>query len=288
MYRTERLWLLVALAVCGLSACSADREEGAAADSPESLARPNIILILADDLGFSDVGAYGGEIDTPNIDGLAADGIRFSQFYNAARCVPTRASLLTGHYPHQAGLGHMNYDAGEPGYRGTLNRATATMAEALGASGYQTHMAGKWHVAANTAPGSDQSNWPRQRGFDTFFGTLPGHGSLYAPAGLMSNDEFIDVDDDFFYTDAISSSAADYIQRAAKSEQPFFLYVAYTAPHYPLHARPETIQKYDGVYDGGWDETRETRRTRLTESGLLEPESLPDDPANIPSAEGML
>ena len=285
MCQTNRAWLVVVLAIYCLPACSPGREKGTEAHLSESSTLPNIVLILADDLGFSDVGAFGGEIDTPNINGLASEGLRFAQFYNAARCVPTRASLLTGHYPHQAGLGHMNYDAGEPGYRGTLNRATATMAEALGAGGYQTHMAGKWHVAASTAPGSDPSNWPRQRGFDTFFGTLPGHGSLYAPAGLMSNDEFIDVDVDFFYTDAISSSAADYIQRAAKSEQPFFLYVAYTAPHYPLHARPETIQKYDGVYDGGWDVIRESRRTRLTEFGLLQPESLPSDPANIPWAD---
>ena len=274
--------LSIVLTLLLLQGCQSD-QTGPPPDSGPG--RPNIVLILADDLGYSDIGSYGGEIETPNLDSLAADGIRFAQFYNAARCVPTRASLLTGHYPHRAGLGHMNYDAGEPGYRGTLSEQTATIAEVLGAGGYQTHMAGKWHLTSKPGPDSDSSSWPGQRGFDSFFGTLPGHGSFYAPAGLMRNDEFVEADDDFFYTDAISSNAADYIRKVAVSDEPFFLYVAYTAPHYPLHARTETIRKYDGVYDFGWDELRARRQTRLTTLGLTNSSQQPRDEASIPWAE---
>jgi arylsulfatase A-like enzyme len=282
MMRQSNQSMLIVLTLLLLQGCNADQSSSTPDSGP---GRPNIVLILADDLGYSDIGSYGGEIETPNLDSLAADGIRFAQFYNAARCVPTRASLLTGHYPHTAGLGHMNYDAGEPGYRGTLSEQTATIAEVLSAGGYQTHMTGKWHLTAKPGPDSDSSSWPRQRGFDSFFGTLPGHGSFYTPAGLMRDDEFVEADDDFFYTDAISSNAADYIRAATRSDQPFFLYVAYTAPHYPLHARPETIEKYEGVYDIGWDALREHRRTRLLASGLTIVNELPSDEASIPWAE---
>ena len=270
--------ILIVLTLLLLHGCQADQTGPIPDPGP---GRPNIVLILADDMGYIDLGSYGGEIDTPNIDSLAAGGVRFAQFYNAARCVPTRASLLTGQYPHIAGLGHMNYDAGEPGYRGTLNEQTATIAEVLGAGGYQTHMAGKWHLTAKPGPNSDSSSWPTQRGFDSFFGTLPGHGSLYSPAGLMRNDEFIKADADFFYTDAISSNAAEYIRAATRTDQPFFLYVAYTAPHYPLHARSETIDKYAGVYDIGWDALRENRRTRLLAAGLADVDQLTNDEASV-------
>ena len=270
--------ILIVLTLLLLQGCHTDQTGQLQGSGP---GRPNIVLILADDLGYSDIGSYGGEIATPNLDSLAAGGIRFAQFYNAARCVPTRASLLTGQYPHTAGLGHMNYDAGEPGYRGTLNQQTATIAEVLGAGGYQTHMSGKWHLTAKPGPGSDSLSWPKQRGFDSFFGTLPGHGSFYSPAGLMRDNEFVEVGGDFFYTDAISSDAADYIRRAAASNEPFFLYVAYTAPHYPLHARSETIDEYAGVYDIGWDALRENRRKRLLASGLVDVDQLSHDEASI-------
>ena len=247
--------------------------------------RPNIILILADDLGYSDLGCYGGEIATPNLDALADGGLKFARFYNAGRCCPTRASLLTGVFPHQAGIGHMTYDAGEPGYRGDLNPDTATMAEALKAAGYRTGMFGKWHLTPHTKPGSDQGSWPRQRGFDRFYGTLPGYGSLWNPAGLYSDNEAIAADESFFYTDTITDQAIEFVEQP--DEAPFFLYLAYTAPHYPLHAREETIRKYEGVYDAGWDKLRERRFERLQALGLMPASAVlpPRDEGSIPWEE---
>ncbi len=244
--------------------------------------RPNIILILADDLGYSDLGCYGGEIETPHLDALAADGLKFSHFYNAGRCCPTRASLLTGVFPHQAGIGHMTYDAGEPGYRGDLNPDTATMAEALKAAGYRTGMFGKWHLTPDTAPDSDRSNWPRQRGFDRFYGTLPGYGSLWNPFGLYDDNEPIEAGEEFFYTDTITDEAIEFVN--ASADEPYFLYLAFTAPHYPLHAREETINKYDGVYDEGWDILREKRFDRLKALGLMPDSAIlpPRDEGSIP------
>jgi arylsulfatase A-like enzyme/lysophospholipase L1-like esterase len=247
--------------------------------------RPNIVLLVADDLGYSDLGCYGSEIRTPHIDRLAETGIRFTQFYNAARCCPSRACLLTGKYPHQAGVGHMTYDAGEPGYRGELNRDIPTIASVLHQAGYFTAMTGKWHVTPQTKPDSPQDNWPLQRGFDEFFGTLPGHGSLWDPVGLMRNNEPVDPEEGFFYTDAIADHAVQFIEQA--NDRPFFLYVPFTAPHYPLHARPETIDSYDDVYDIGWDEIRNRRYERLIERGFLPEGTLlaPRDPASIPWEE---
>lgn len=246
--------------------------------------RPNIVLILADDLGYADLGCYGGEIRTPHLDQLAAEGIRFTQFYSAARCCPTRAALLTGLYPHQAGLGHMTYDGGEVGYRGDLSQQAVTIAEVLGTAGYQTMMCGKWHVTRHTRPDSSQINWPRQRGFQKFFGTLPGYGSYWNPAGLLRGNTSIQADADFFYTDAISETAVQWLQATANASQPFFLYVSYTAPHYPLHARRQTIESYDGVYDAGWDEIRRRRYQRQIDLGLIKASAkLPlRDEASIP------
>ncbi|HSG72918.1 MAG TPA: sulfatase-like hydrolase/transferase, partial [Planctomycetaceae bacterium] len=146
--------------------------------------RPNIILIMGDDMGYSDVGCYGGEIDTPNLNALAENGLRFTQFYNTARCCPTRACLLTGVYPHQAGIGHMMNDRGHDGYRGDLNKQTVTIAEVLRTAGYATYMTGKWHVTKHTANDGPKFNWPQQRGFDKFYGTIHGAGSFYDPNSL--------------------------------------------------------------------------------------------------------
>ena len=176
--------------------------------------RPNIIVMMADDMGYSDIGCYGGEVDTPNIDNLAGNGIRFTQFYNTARCCPTRASLLTGLYQHQAGIGHMVDDRGFDSYRGDLNNKCMTIAEVLNGAGYRTYMSGKWHVTKHIGHWSGQEeyvskhNWPRQRGFDRFFGTITGCGSFYDPVTLVRENEPIETDsDDFFYTDAISDTA---------------------------------------------------------------------------------
>jgi arylsulfatase len=234
--------------------------------------KPNIVLILNDDMGYSDIGCYGGEIETPNLDGLARNGLRFSQFYNTARCSPSRASLLTGLHPHQTGIGVLTYDCGPEGYAGNLNHNCVTIPQVLGTNHYKTYMSGKWHIASSLVEPTD--TWPRQRGFDEFFGTIIGAGSFYDPNTLTRGNENIEHEarrDGFFYTDAISDQAAEYIRRhhSQHPDQPFFEYVAYTAPHWPLHAHEEDIAKYKGRFDKGWDRLRAERLDKLVQSGLL-------------------
>lgn len=231
--------------------------------------KPNIVLIMADDMGFSDIGCYGGEIETPTLDSLAKNGIRFSQFYNAARCCPTRASLLTGLYPVETGIGWMVGNLGYPGYEGFLNERCVTIAEALKEGGYQTYMSGKWHL------GEQEFSQPITRGFDKFYGTLNGAGSYFNPKTLMNNQTPVLANNPgYYYTDAISDSAAQFIRDHLQhnKKNPFFLYVSYTAPHWPLHAPEEMIQKYDGVYDKGWDAIRQARYKRLVELGIINSE----------------
>ncbi|HAA76975.1 TPA: arylsulfatase [Candidatus Latescibacteria bacterium] len=239
--------------------------------------RPNIILILADDLGFSDIGAYGSEIETPSLDRLADGGLRFSQFYNCARCCPTRASLLTGLYPHRAGVGHMVVNMGVPEYQGYLNDQCVTIAELLGDAGYRTLMSGKWHVGGEQA--NLPSDWvpnmpgfptPTRRGFDRFYGILSGGGSYFNPNMLMDGNTRIAIEtSDYHLTDAISDKAAQFVEDASHREEPFFLYLAYTAPHWPLHALEEDVERYRGRYARGWDALRNERSERLRESGIL-------------------
>jgi arylsulfatase A-like enzyme len=236
--------------------------------------QPNIVLIMADDMGFSDIGCYGGEIHTPNLDRLAANGLRFGQFYNTARCCPTRASLLTGLYPHQAGVGHMMSDQGFDAYRGDLNRSCVTIAEALKPAGYATYMSGKWHVTRHTAPDGPKDNWPCQRGFDRYYGTLVGAGSFWKPSALTrDNTRLRSYPEGFYYTDAISDNAAQFIRqhRGSRARSPFFLYVAYTSPHWPLHAPREDVDRYRGRYMKGWDALRAERYARMVEMGLVDP-----------------
>ena len=236
--------------------------------------RPNIILIMADDMGWSDIGCYGGEIDTPHINGLAKNGLRFTQFYNTARCCPTRATLLTGLYAHQAGIGHMMEDRGHDSYRGDLSRRAVTIAEVLQTAGYRTYQSGKWHVSRHIAPEGPRHNWPRQRGFDRFFGTIHGAGSFYDPNSLTLDNTQIAPWNDFYYTEAINDFACRFIKDHSVNhqEQPFFLYVAHTAPHWPMHARPEAISKYHGKYAKGWDQMRAERYARQKEMGLIDPD----------------
>lgn len=236
---------------------------------------PNIVIILNDDMGFSDIGCYGGEIDTPNLNRLAANGLRYSQFYNTARCSPSRASLLTGLHPHQTGIGILTYNNGPEGYAGDLNTSCVTIAEVLKSKNYKTYLSGKWHVSSNlTTP---TASWPLQRGFDHFFGTIIGAGSFYFPNTLTRGNDNIEVeaenDPSFFYTDAISDQAATYIRdhHAAHPGSPLFQYVAYTAPHWPLHAHDEDIAKYKGKFDAGWDRLREQRLAKLVEDGIIHP-----------------
>ncbi len=247
---------------------------GASAD------RPNIIIMMSDDMGFSDIGCYGGEIKTPNLDSLAANGLRFTQFYNTARCCPTRASILTGLYPHQAGIGHMMNDRGMEGYRGDLNRNCVTIAEALKPAGYATYAVGKWHVTRHIRPAAPKHNWPLQRGFDRFYGTITGAGSFFDPWTLVRGNTSISSASDpeyqpkeFYYTDAISDHAVRFIKehRAATPKKPFFMYVAYTAAHWPMHAREKDIATYRGTYDAGYEAIRKARFKRVKELGLINP-----------------
>ena len=240
--------------------------------------RPNILLIMSDDMGFSDIGCYGSEIHTPNLDQLAAHGVRFTQFYNNARCGPTRASLLTGLYPHQAGIGHMTADQGYDGYRGQLNRHCVTIAEALKPAGYHSYMCGKWHVCRDIRPNGDKSDWPTQRGFEKFYGTITGGGSFYDPTTLCRQNKFITPENDpdyhpnqFYYTDAISDNAVRFLEQHAKESpsEPFFFYVAYTAAHWPMHALEKDIAKYKGKYDGGYEPIRRARFEREKQLGMI-------------------
>jgi arylsulfatase len=229
--------------------------------------RPNIIVILADDLGYSDLGCYGSEIATPSLDKLAAKGVRFTQFYNAARCCPTRASLLTGLYPHQTGVGHMVSDLGKPGYRGQLNDQCVTIAELLRRAGYRTLMVGKWHV---TALKGGEKNWPLQRGFERFFGLIGSVRSYFDPPTLTRDNTPVRAGKGFYLTDALTDQAVAYLDEYGRRKEPFFLYVAYTAPHWPLHALKDDIARYRGKYRGGWDALRHARHKRQLEMGLVD------------------
>ncbi len=234
---------------------------------------------MSDDMGFSDIGCYGGEIHTPNLDQLAANGLRFSQFYNTGRCCPTRASLLTGLYPHQAGVGHMMENYGLPAYQGFLNQECLTMAEALKPVGYRTYACGKWHVTPYQAnQKEDKKNWPLQRGFDRFYGTIHGAGSFFDPNSLTRDNQHISPQNDpayqpetYYYTDAIADNAVKYIKDhdAHHADKPFFSYVTFTAAHWPMHALPRDIAKYEGKYDQGYAPVREGRVKRLRDMGLL-------------------
>ena len=248
--------------------------------------KPNILLILADDMGFSDIGCYGSEIETPHIDRLAAQGVRFSQFYNTARCSPSRASMLTGLHPHQTGIGILTKDDRPHGYAGSLNDGCVTVAEILSTAGYVTSLVGKWHLASNIRQVNDA--WPTRRGFDHFYGTLAGSCSYYQPASLTRGENNAEAEateqPNYYYTDAIAQEACAFVQEQSETSKPFFMYVAYTAPHWPLQAREEDIAKYRGRYDEGWDVLRERRMTRLRETGLLadavkECERDPEEPA---------
>ena len=242
--------------------------------------QPNIVLIMADDMGYSDIGCFGGEIQTPNLDRLGYGGVRFTQMYNAARCCCSRASLLTGLYPHQAGVGHLAYDLGLPGYRGRLSERCITLAQALREAGYHTLISGKWHVAGRSLAEQDRrlardGNYPLplERGFDHWYGTVGGSCSYFNPHDLMRDHEAIRPEGDaFYYTDAISEQAVEMIAQYGLQTEPFFLYLAYTAPHWPLHALPEDIARYRGRYERGWDALRPERHERLRDMGILSKE----------------
>lgn len=286
------IWLLIAGLAIASCAGSRKGNKGAQKDG-----RPNIILILADDLGYSDLGCYGGEIKTPNLDYLADNGLRFTRFYNTSRCCPTRASLLTGLYNQQAGIGEMTAARKEPGYRGALGTNTVTLAEVLRSAGYRTAMSGKWHVS-NTieqATREAQLQWlnhqavhpyfspveqyPVNRGFEKYFGNIFGVVDFFDPFSLVSGTEPVEsVPQGYYHTDAINDSAVAYIREFGREGKPFFLYVAHTAPHWPLQAPPEEIAKYENTYTAGWDAIRNARYKRMAEKGVIDPKTTPLPP----------
>jgi arylsulfatase A-like enzyme len=253
-------------------------------------ARPNIVLILADDMGYSDIGCYGGEIPTPNLDKLAAEGLRFTQFYNTSRCCPTRASLLTGLFQHQAGIGWMTeapegMKAGPnapPGYEMHLNHHCVTLAEALRPAGYHTYMVGKWHVGLLR-----KEEWPLQRGFERYYGILAGATSYlqpHPPRGLtLDNTPLPPPEPPYYTTDAFTDYAIKFLKEQG-DDNPFFLYVAYNSPHWPLQAKESDIKPFIGKYDMGWDKLRDQRWAQELRLGVVEKEwgLSPRDPGARP------
>lgn len=239
--------------------------------------KPNVLLILADDMGWSDAGCYGSEIETPNLDRLAAGGLRFTRFYNAARCCPSRASLLTGLYPHEAGIGAMvvNAPGEEKGpYQGYLNDRCTTLAEALEPAGYRSYLSGKWHV------GEFRPVWPVDRGFARSYGLISGAMNYYdirkaKSPGLRrvfarDGDRIEPPGEGFYATHAFTDAALRFLKehREAHAGRPWLLYLAYTAPHWPLHAPEEVVRKYLDRYRGGWEPVREARHRRQVGLGL--------------------
>lgn len=247
-----------------------------AASSSTDTQPPNILLIMADDLGYSDLGSYGGEIRTPNIDKLATDGIRFTQFTNTSRCCPSRATLLTGREHHDVGMGWMTAaDEHRPGYRGQITDEVPTIAEILKQNGYGTYMSGKWHVTADgNYKGVDKlepnGSWPTERGFDEYYGGLTGGGSYYEVKSLLRNKTHItDFPEDYYYTTAITDYALEFIDQH-DPKVPFFLYLAHYAPHRPMQAPEERIATYREIYSVGYDKLREARYQNLIDLGIIE------------------
>jgi arylsulfatase A-like enzyme len=215
--------------------------------------RPNIVVILCDDMGFSDLGCFGGEIDTPHLDQLAANGIRFTDFHNNAKCSETRASLLTGLWHQQS--------------KNLKQSGHVTIAEVMRGAGYSTLMSGKWHLDGT----------PPERGFDRYFGFLSGAINFFTGADWQTGENLMRLDgeefsvaEDFYSTDAFTDYAIDFVDGALQQKKPFFLYLAHNAPHFPLHALREDIAKYEGRYDAGWDFIREQRYQKLRELGVLD------------------
>jgi arylsulfatase A-like enzyme len=231
--------------------------------------KPNIILILVDDLGYSDLGCYGGEIQTPHIDSLATGGLRLTQLYNSARCCPTRASLMTGLYPHKTGVGFMTVDNGKPGYRGFLNDHCVTSASLLKEAGYKTYLSGKWHLRGKTG----KECTPTNRGFDEFFGPYHDYADFYKSDlyhRLPEGSKKLAIKPENFYaTDAITDYALHFMDDARQEKKPYYLYLAYNAPHFPLQAPKKLIDKYVSTYEKGWDSLREKRYKKMQGMGIL-------------------
>ncbi|MFJ4652163.1 arylsulfatase [Nocardia sp. NPDC088792] len=248
---------------------------------------PNIIVVLVDDMGFSDIGPFGSEIDTPTLDRLAADGLRLTNFHTTPLCSPSRAALLTGINSHRAGFGFVaNADPGYPGLRLELADDVLTLPEILRANGYATYAVGKWHLVrdATLHPAAARDSWPTQRGFDRYYGSLEGLNSFYHPNQLVSDSSPVQVDEypaDYYLTDDYTERAIGYLKdlRAHDADKPFFLYFAHTAMHGPLQAKPADQAKYRGRYAEGWDRLRQSRFAAQLAQGLF-PEGTQQKPRN--------
>jgi arylsulfatase A-like enzyme len=269
MSHNKTKFTLVYIAIGILSLFQANAQSA----SNKNSNKPNIILIMVDDMGYSDIGPYGGEIETPNLDKLAAEGIKFSEFYNNSICAPTRGSLLTGQYQHQAGMGYFDVNLGLPEYQGFLKKEALTLAEVLKENGYSTLMSGKWHV------GKDSIAWPNQRGFEQFYGFETGASNFFdigdygdAPkVELIRNNKKEYLKPGEYLTNTITDNALSFLDEQSKTKKPFFLYLPFNAPHWPLQALPEDIAKYKGRYSIGWDSLRVERLNRQKELGILKP-----------------
>ncbi len=255
-----------------LTTCTTFALNGLAA-SEDVAPRPNIIIVLVDDMGFSDVGCYGGEVDTPNIDQLAAGGLRFTQFYNSGRCCPTRASLMTGLHPHQVGIGHMTeppeQSLGFEGpYQGFLNDQCTTIAQVLRGAGYHTLMTGKWHLGMHR-----RESWPLQRGFDRYYGCVSGGCNYFKPGGkrgITAGNDPVATGEGFYTTDAFTDQACRFITESiAAEDKPFFLYLSYNAPHWPLNSKWKEFQKYKGSYTDGWEPLMRRRLKKQKAMGMF-------------------
>lgn len=257
----KRSLTLLLLIGCGLTAAYAE-----SGSRTSNQARPNILLILADDLGYSDLGCYGGEIRTPQLDALAAGGLRFTQCYNSSRCCPSRASLLTGLYPHQAGIGRFVGSGKKPGYRGHLTERCVTLAQVLRPAGYGAYACGKWHV---NDPG------PIERGFEEFYGFVHGYAVDSWDESMMirlpeNRPQRRYITGEFFATNAITDHALDFLALARRKNQPWLLYVAYQAAHFPVQAPPLLSATYDEIYQQGWDVIRSDRLEKMKKLGLID------------------
>jgi arylsulfatase len=253
---------------CVLACLLGPRSSGLAASD-----KLNVLLIVADDLGFSDLGCFGSEIATPHLDGLAKNGLRLTRFYNSGRCCPSRAGILTGQYPHRVGLGHMVKDLGQAGYRGQLSDDVPTIAQVLQAAGYRSFLSGKWHLGTPD---------PTQHGFEEFYGTPTSAATFWDPSRYQrlpaDREPRAYKKDGFYGTDALTDHALDFLELARTTpEKPWFLYLAYNSPHFPLHARPTEIARYAKTYHTGWDENRDQRLKRMKELGIV-PEDTPLSP----------
>ncbi len=267
------------------------REESSPAYAPRTMARPgspNIVIVYMDDMGYSDPGCFGGEIDTPHIDALAARGLRFNHYTTHPICSPARAALLTGMNAHAVGTGWLaNNNPGYPGYSGEIPRDAATLAETLRAAGYETIMVGKWHntPTRDCVPSAPKHTWPSNRGFDTYYGFMEGEAHFFFPAQLMMGTQLVPMDAypaDYYTTDDWTDQSIRFVKelRASSPSKPFLLYLAHNAVHAPLQAKPADLAKYRGRYDAGWTAMREARLRRQIEAGLVPADTVlpPSDP----------